>query len=30
MIYEDENGFYYIVDGYKWYLAGQSMLVVCG
>ena len=30
MIYEDENGFYFIVDGYKWYLAGLSLSVVCG
>ena len=26
----DGSSFYFIVDGYKWYLAGQSMLVVCG
>ena len=30
MIYEDKNGFYFVIDGYKWYLEGQSMLVVCG
>lgn len=30
MIYQDEKGFYFVIDGYKWYLAGQSKLVVCG
>ena len=30
VIYQDENGFYFVIDGYKWYLAGLSLSVVCG